>query len=94
MRQVNWKDCQYARYTKKPTAAMLEGSGCVITRNVSINGEAKSKTQRKEVSAVTYDRAYVVSWLGVMAGGLIIQVPRAELLKLITEAKEVAKSRQ
>lgn len=94
MADCKWSDCQYAQFTRKPTAEMLTPEGVEVARNVSMKGEPKSKVTRTALKSVLYDRDYVVHWLATWIGPLVLQVPRSDFLKLITEAKEIAKTKQ
>ena len=91
--KVSWKDTQYAQFTKKPVPEMLKEEGIEIVRNVSIKGESKSKKTRTRTRTVTYDRSYVVAWIAVWLGPLITSISRADLMKLMTEAKALAKTK-
>lgn len=81
-------------FNRKATAAMLKAGGVVVPRWVSVQGESKRKAERAPTRLFKYDDYYVVEYLAVWLGELLEEVPRAELLKLLTRAKKCHESKQ
>jgi hypothetical protein len=87
-----WREVLGSPYLQKPSLEMMKPEGRRILKFVSIRGEPQTKFNRKSSRWFEYDRAYVVAHMARYYGDIILGLERAELLKLITEAKALAKS--
>ncbi len=85
----HWSECHGNQFFVNPTLGMLNSTGVQVLRNTGVKGESKAKDRRKSLKLITYDRAYVAKYILVKLGEVIGGVSRAELLKLITEAKSL-----
>jgi hypothetical protein len=83
----HWTELQGNKYLTRPTASMLNDGGCSLLKFVSVVGESNTKANRNGSKQVTYDKAYVVAWFRTNLGEFLRDVPRSELLKLLTAAK-------
>lgn len=84
---VHWSQVLGNPYVILPKAQMLSEEGEHILRWVGVQGEPKSKLERSPSRYIKYDKDYVVHWIAKKLGTLLHDVPRADLLKLITAAK-------
>ena len=91
-RKTVWSETQGSRYQIVPRLGMLKEKDYIITRNVSLIGEPKSKFFRSEITDVHYNEDYVIHWIASKLGEIILGIDRSELLKIITKAKEIARS--
>lgn len=90
-RPIHWSDSLGAHYTRKPDLQMLKPDGMKLLRFASCKGESKRRDERKRSRWFLYDRSFVIHHIAYWLSPLLLDMPRAELLKLLTEAKAIAK---